>query len=149
MDSIRKKMQTMKFDIDALYVKNSEYESKVNESNKKSDQYDIQIRDTGKKVNKMETALEEIMEKIMASTVRMEEAEKEYKDKEEETRISTEKLANTVLKLALMSKDADNIIKGSRHWESKTMNNEMEIETLDNNLKEARIFASDNEMKSD
>merc|ERR1712041_13932 len=65
------------------------------------------------------------------------------------SRISTEKLANTVLKLALMSKDADNIIKGSRHWESKTMNNEMEIENLDNNLKEARIFASDNEMKSD
>jgi len=163
MDSIRKKMQTMKFDIDALYVKNAEYEKKVNESNKKSDQYDIGIRDVGKKVTKMETNLEEIMEKIMASTVRMEEAEKEYKDKEddvnaasrrcllmeEETRVSTEKLANTVLKLALMSKDADNIIKGSRHWESKTMNNEMEIEQLDNNLKEARIFASDNEMKSD
>merc|ERR1719374_321928 len=93
----------------------------------------------------------------------MEEAEKEYKDKEEdvnaasrrcllmeeETRISTEKLANTVLKLALMSKDADNIIKGSRHWESKTMNNEMEIEQLDNNLKEARRSATDNEMKYD
>merc|ERR1712080_456223 len=39
--------------------------------------------------------------------------------------------------------------QGSRHWESKTMNNEMEIETLDNNLKEARRIATDNEMKYD
>merc|ERR1719219_2709006 len=38
---------------------------------------------------------------------------------------------------------------GARHWESKNMNNEMEIETLENNLKEARRIASDNEMKSD
>jgi len=93
----------------------------------------------------------------------MEEAEKEFKDREEdvnasarrvllmeeEARISVEKLATTVMKLALMSKDADNIIKGARHWESKTMNNEMEIETLDNNLKEARRIATDNEMKYD
>merc|ERR1711997_76383 len=50
---------------------------------------------------------------------------------------------------ALMSKEADNIIKGARHWESKTMNNELEVETLDNNLKEARRIASDNEMKYD
>ena len=51
----------------------------------------------------------------------MDEAEKEFKDKEEdvnaqsrrvllleeESRISVEKLVNTILKLALMSKDAD------------------------------------------
>merc|ERR1712173_451963 len=68
---------------------------------------------------------------------------------EEECRISVEKLATTVLKLANMSKDADTIIKGCRHWESNTMNNEVEIETIDNNLREARKIASDNEMKYD
>jgi len=163
MDAIRKKMQTMKFDIDGLYSKNADYERRISESNAVSDNYDIQIRDTGKKVQKLETSLEEIMEKMQQSAAKMEEAEKEYKDKEEdvnascrrtllmeeESRISVEKLANTIMKLALMSKEADNIIKGARHWESKTMNNEMEIETLDNNLKEARCFASDNEMKYD
>merc|ERR1711935_552002 len=45
--------------------------------------------------------------------------------------------------------EADNIIKGARQWESKTMGNELEVETLDNNLKEAKRIASDNEMKSD
>merc|ERR1711942_655844 len=153
----------MKFDIDALYEKNADYERQIKDSTTISDNYDCQIRDTGKKVQKLETSLEEIIEKLQASSAKMEEAEKEVKDREEdvnasarrvllmeeEARISVEKLATTVMKLALMSKDADNIIKGARHWESKTMNNEMEIETLDNNLKEARRIATDNEMKYD
>lgn len=163
MDSIRKKMQTMKFDIDSLGEKNEEYGRITKESNGVSDNFEIQIRDTGKKVQKLECSLEETMEKLLASAVKMDEAEKEFKDKEEdvnassrrvllmeeEARISVEKLATTVMKLAHMSKDADTIIKGARHWESKTMNNEMEIETLDNNLKEARRIATDNEMKYD
>merc|ERR1711923_242359 len=92
-----------------------------------------------------------------------EEAEKEFKDKdddvnaaarrcvlmEEEVRINTEKLANTVHKLANMSKDADKIVKGMREWENKTMNNEVEIETLDKQIREARRIGTDNEMKYD
>merc|ERR1711874_453810 len=44
---------------------------------------------------------------------------------------------------------ADNIVKSCRHWESKTMNNECEIEELDNNMREAKRIGSDNEMKYD
>merc|ERR1712037_710520 len=116
-----------------------------------------------KKVQKFETTFEEILEKMTASAAKMDEAEKEFKDKDDdvnaaarrcvpmegEATVSVEKLATTVMKLALMSKEADNIIKGARHWESKNMNNEMEIETLETNLKEAKRIASDNEMKSD
>merc|ERR1719361_3053049 len=103
------------------------------------------------------------MEKLQASSAKMEEAEKDFKDKdddvnnqsrrvmllEEEARIQIEKLASTVLKLALMSKEADNIVKGCRHWESKAMNNEVEIEELDKNTREAKRIGSDNEMKYD
>merc|ERR1719243_96170 len=103
------------------------------------------------------------MEKLQASSSKMEEAEKEFKDKdddvnaqsrrvlllENEATIQIEKLATTVLKLALMSKDADNIVKGCRHWESKTMNNEVEIEELDKNMREAKRIGADNEMKYD
>merc|ERR1711953_1045128 len=78
----------------------------------------------------------------------MDEAEKEFKDKDDdvnaaarrvvlmegEATVSVEKLATTVMKLALMSKEADNIIKGARHWESKNMNNEMESDTLARSL---------------
>jgi len=163
MDAIRKKMQSMKAETDEMYAKIADIEQSTKDANADSDKFDMDIRDTGKRVQKFETNLEEVMEKMMQSAAKMDEAEKEFKDKdddvnaqsrrvlllEEECRISVEKLATTVLKLATMSKDADTIIKGCRHWESNTMNNEVEIETTDNNLREARKIASDNEMKFD
>merc|ERR1712203_131544 len=163
MDAIRKKMQSMKAGTDELYAKIEEMQESTREANSESDRFEADIRDTGKRVQKLETGLEEVMEKMMASAAKMDEAEKEFKDKdddvnaqsrrvlllEEESRISVEKLATTVFKLANMSKDADTIVKGCRHWENNTMNNEVEIETTDNNLREARKIASDNEMKYD
>jgi len=156
-------MQSMKAETDDLYKKIADYENSTKEANSTSDKFDADIRDTGKKVQKYEVALEETMEKLTGSNTKMEEAEAEFKDKEEdvnaqsrrcllmeeETRISVEKLASTVMKLAIMSKDADNIVKGARHWESKTMNNEVEIEELDNNMREAKRIGSENEMKYD
>merc|ERR1712212_94909 len=128
-----------------------------------SDRNECDIRDMGKKVQKYETKMEEIMEQLTASGTKMDAAESEFKDKDEdvnaqsrrvllleqESTISVEKLATTVMKLALMSKEADNIVKGCRHWESKTMNNEVEIEELDKNTREARRIGTDNEMKYD
>merc|ERR1711935_885647 len=150
MDAIRKKMQSMRFDIDALYQKNAEYEEDIRNSNSISDEYDVQIRDIGKKVQKFETNFEEILEKMTASAAKMDEAEKEFKDKDDdvnasarrgvlmegEAAVSVEKLATTVMKLALMSKEADNIIKGARHWEAKTIasDNEMKYDNLARSL---------------
>jgi len=163
MDAIRKKMQSMKVDIDDMYHKINEWETTTKETGAICDKYDADIRDSGKKVQKMEVAMEEIFEKLQLSTAKFEEAEKEFKEKEEdvnaanrrvllleeELRIQVEKLASAVLKLASMSKDADNIIKNARHWESKTMNNECEIETVDNQRREAEKIGLDNEMKYD
>jgi len=163
MDAIRKKMQSMKAETDDLYRKIREYEDVTKERNDISDQFEISIRDLTKKVGKYDCAMEEIMEKLQASSAKMEEAEKEFKDKdedvnavsrrlmllEEECRASVCKLADTIMKLALMSKEADNIVKSCRHWESKTMNNEVEIEDIDTNLREARRIAHDNESKYD
>merc|ERR1719250_286773 len=163
MDAIRKKMQSMKAETDDLYRKIKEYEDATKEANDASDRNECDIRDMGKKVQKYETKMEEIMEQLTASGAKMDAAESEFKDKEEdvnaqsrrvllleqESTISEEKLATTVMKLALMSKEADNIVKDCRHWESKTMNNEVEIEELDKNTREARRIGTDNEMKYD
>merc|ERR1712112_460378 len=152
-----------KAETDDLYKKIHDFETAAKAANDASDKFDCDIRDTGKKVQKLETNLEETMEKLQQSAPKMDEAEKEFKDKdddvnaqsrrvlllEDESRISIEKLATTILKLALMSKDADTIIKSCRSWESKTMNNEAEIEDLDNNMREAKRIGSDNEMKYD
>merc|ERR1711935_1321757 len=117
MDSIRKKMQSMKGEIDDMYTKISEYENQAKEADDVSDRFDCELRDTGKKVQKIETSMEEIMEKLTGSNVKMEEADKDFKEKEEdvnaqnrrvllleqEMTINIEKLAVTVMKLAQMS----------------------------------------------
>ena len=142
----------MQAEIDDMYKKIGEYEALTKEYNGESDKLDADLRDTGKKVQKFETRMEETMEKLQASSAKMEEAEKDFKDKdddvnnqsrrvmllEEEARINVEKLATTVLKLAVMSKEADNIVKGCRYWESQVMNNEVDLEDLDKNLRDAK-----------
>ena len=143
---------TYQAETDELYNKINEYDEAARKCNEASDKNECDIRDLGKKVQKYETKMEEIMEQLTASSAKMDAAESDFKDKEEdvnaqsrrvllleqESTISVEKLASTVMKLALMSKEADNIVKGCRHWESKVMNNEVEIEELDKNTREAR-----------
>merc|ERR1711860_116828 len=58
-------------------------------------------------------------------------------------------LADTVMKLALTSKEADGILKKVKYFESKTMRNEVELEELDKTLRETNKMASDNEQKLD
>merc|ERR1719250_220029 len=134
MDAIRKKMQSMKAETDDLYRKIKEYEDATKEANDASDRNECDIRDMGKKVQKYETKMEEIMEQLTASGAKMDAAESEFKDKDEDVNAQSRRVllleqesTISVVKLALMSKEADNIVKGCRHWESKTMNNEVEM----------------------
>ena len=145
-------VNSVQVETDELYTKIQNFEDNIKEANGISDKFDADIRDMSKRTQKLECGLEETMEKLQASVSKMEEAEKEFKDKdddvnastrrivlmEEELRIQTEKLAITIFKLANMSKDADKIIKGMREWENKTMNNEVEIETMDKQTREAK-----------
>merc|ERR1711971_594750 len=84
MDAIRKKMQSIKAETDEMYAKINELQENIREANSDSDRFDAEIRDTGKRVQKLETGLEETMEKMMASSAKMEEAEKEFKDKDDD-----------------------------------------------------------------
>merc|ERR1712228_772996 len=52
-------------------------------------------------------------------------------------------------RLANKSKDADNILKKVKVFESKCMNNEVTIEEYDKNLRQTTKMASDNEQKLD
>ena len=68
---------------------------------------------------------------------------------EEEAKKSEQNLADTVTKLALSSKDADQVLKKVKVFESKCMNNEVTIEEYDKNLRATTKMASDNEQKLD
>merc|ERR1711951_207345 len=68
---------------------------------------------------------------------------------EEEAKKSDSPLAETVTKLAHASKEADGILKRVKHFENKTMMNEVELEDGDKTLRETTKMASDNEQKLD
>merc|ERR1712211_227126 len=68
---------------------------------------------------------------------------------EEEAKKAETTLANTVTKLAVSSKESDDVLKKVKVVESKCMNNEVTLEELDKNLRQTTKMASDNEQKLD
>ena len=98
---------------DEMYQKIEEFEAETKEANGLSDLCEMDIRDMGKKVQKQELTMEDTLEALQSAASKMEVAESEFKDKEDdvnaqtrrvllledESRISVEKLAYTALKL--------------------------------------------------
>merc|ERR1712059_144385 len=93
----------------------------------------------------------------------LDEAEKQFKEvesdvsaltrrimlMEEEDKKSAEILCQTVTKLAMTSKAADNVLKTVKVVENTCLNNEVTIEELDKNLRATVKMASDSEQKLD
>merc|ERR1711937_562583 len=140
MDAIRKKMKSLKDETDQLYAIIQKFEDQTKESNRVADQADCDIRDYGKKVHGFEIEFDETNDKLNKALESLE---------EEENKKSEQNLANTVPKLAITSKEADDVLKKVKVVESKCMNNEVTLEELDNNLRQTTKMASDNEQKLD
>merc|ERR1712121_294873 len=133
------------------------------EATARADQADCDIRDYGKKVQNFEIAYDETNDKLTKASESLEEADKQFKEveadvaaltrrimlMEEEDKKSAEVLCNTITKLALTSKSADNVLKAVKVVESTCMNNEVTIEELDKNLRATIKMAYDNEQKLD
>merc|ERR1711962_446970 len=163
MDAIRKKMQSLKGETDGLYATIAGFEEATREAVARADQADCDIRDYGKKVQQLEIGFDETNDKLTKATESLEEAEKQFKEAEsdvsaltrrimlmeEEDKKSADTLCNTVTKLALTSKAADNVLKLIKVVENTCLNNEVTIEELDKNLRATVKMASDNEQKLD
>merc|ERR1712048_308082 len=163
MDAIRKKMQSIKAETDGLYATIQGFEDATKEATARAEQADCDIRDYGKKVQSLEIAFDETNDKLTKASESLEEAEKQFKEvegdvsaltrrimlMEEEDKKSAETLCNTITKLALTSKAADNVLKAVKVVESTCMNNEVTIEELDKNLRATIKMAHDNEQKLD
>jgi chromosome segregation ATPase len=163
MDAIRKKMQSLKSETDSLYATINNYEESVKDANARNDHHECDIRDLGKKIQTYESDFDETNDKLTKVLALFEGKEKEFKTAEEdvgalsrrvilmeeEAKKSDTMLAETVTKLALMSKVADGILKKVKYFENKTMRNEVEIEEEDKYLRETTKMASDNEQKLD
>merc|ERR1711936_278471 len=163
MDAIRKKMQSLKSETDGLYKTIAGFEEATREAVGRADQADCDIRDYGKKVQQLEIGFDETNDKLTKATESLEEAEKQFKEvesdvsaltrrimlMEEEDKKSAEQLCQTITKLALTSKAADNVMKTIKVVENTCMNNEVTLEELDKNLRQTTKMASDNEQKLD
>jgi len=163
MDAIRKKMQSLKGETDGLYATIRGFEEATKEATGRADQADCDIRDYGKKVQSLEIGYDETNDKLTKATESLEEADKQFKEvegdvaaltrrimlMEEEDKKSADTLCNTITKLALTSKSADNVLKAVKVVESTCMNNEVTIEELDKNLRATIKMAVDNEQKLD
>ena len=163
MDAIRKKMKALKDETDGLYAIIKKFEDQTAESNSLANQADCDIRDYGKKVHGFEIEFDETTDKLNKATETYEEKDKLHKEvegdiaaltrrimlMEEEAKKSETTLANTVTKLAITSKSADEVLKKVKVVESKCMNNEVTLEELDKNLRQTTKMASDNEQKLD
>jgi len=163
MDAIRKKMQSLKGETDGLYATIRGFEEATKEATARADQADCDIRDYGKKVQALEIGYDETNDKLTKATESLEEADKQFKEvegdvaaltrrimlMEEEDKKSADTLCNTITKLALTSKSADNVLKAVKVVESTCMNNEVTIEELDKNLRATIKMAVDNEQKLD
>merc|ERR1712210_47039 len=145
MDAIRKKMQSLKSETDGLYKTISGFEEATREAAARADQADCDIRDYGKKVQQLEIGFDETNDKLTKATESLEEAEKQFKEvesdvsaltrrimlMEEEDKKSAEQLCQTITKLAMTSKAADNVLKTIKVVENTCLNNEVTIEELD------------------
>jgi len=163
MDAIRKKMQSLKGETDQLYQIIQNFEEETARHMASAEQADLDIRDYGKKCSKLEFDYDNTNEELCKVLATLEEKEKGLEEleadisaftrrimlMEEENKKSEQALADTVIKLALVSKDADSILKRVKTVESKCMNNEVTLEELDNMLKQTNKMAADNENKLD
>merc|ERR1712106_993002 len=161
MDSIRKKMQALKYETDGMIKNTEDFETQTQEHNRNADQCECDIRDFTKKISKLEGAFEETLEKLTKTNtdldekkVLMQETELSALSRrtcllEDESQKSEIKLAKATLELGLDSKRADKVIKIVNSLTSKSMNDEMEIETLSNQEREAKFMQADSEKKFD
>merc|ERR1711902_487602 len=157
------KMQSLKGETEQLYATIASFEEATREATGRAEQADCDIRDYGKKVQQLEIGFDETNDKLTKASESLEEADKQYKEvesdvaaltrrimlMEEEDKKAADTLCNTVTKLAITSKNADQILKAVKVVENTCLNNEVTIEELDKNLRSTIKMAVDNEQKLD
>ena len=124
-----------------------------------ADQADCDIRDFKKKVHSYEIDFDETLDQLNKANDQFEEKDESHREvaaltcrimlMEKEAKKAETTLARTVTKIAISSKEADDVLKKVKVVESKCMNNEVTLEELDKDFRQTSKMASDNEQKLD
>ena len=138
-------------------------EAEAAAANKKADKHDADIRDIQKKLAGIEAKYDDASEKFIKAETLEEEKNKEWKEAEEdvnnlsrrmllleeECKRRDNEMAQTVMELCHMSRNADAVLKRVKVLQSKNMTDEVLLEELDKEVKEAKFMAEDSEKKLD
>merc|ERR1712192_255368 len=149
-------MKSIKDETDQLYGIIHKFENATLEANRIANEADCGIRDYGKKVHSFEMELETTIDKLNKATEEYEEKDKLHAEveadiaalarrimlMEEETTKAEANLANTVTKLALSSKSADDVMRKVKAVENKCSNNEVTLEELERAIERAELAES-------
>ena len=161
MDAIRKKMHSLKVEADTYNATSDNLEIQTIALNKAADANDIIIRDLGKKLSSLEANLDDAANNLSKVTINLVSKEKALTEVEDDVNALSRKtvllevegkeadlrMGETVQNLALICKEADTIHKKVRYFESKNMSNEVMIEDLEKDLREANKIVHDSDTK--
>ena len=161
MDAIRKKMQSLRSETDFMTERADCLDREATSANKHADKLDADIRDIQKKIGALEIKYDEAFEKLTQVSTKNVEKEKEWKIAEEEVnnlsrrmllveeevkRRDTE-MGNMVIEVCHISKSADASARQVKILQSKNMTDEVLLEELDKDVKEAKFMHEDSDKK--
>jgi len=163
MDAIRKKMQSLKVETDSYQLTTANFEAEAKAKNDISDKADAEIRDLQKKITNLEGRFDESFEKLTQTSTQEEEKTKTLLDAEddvnnlsrrlllleEECKRRDFELASTTMDLCKTSKTADATARKCKVLQSKNLTDEVLLEGLDAEVREATYMKDDGEKKLD
>ena len=154
-------MQSLKTETETMTEFADKLDREIATANKKADVSDAEIRDLQKKIGNLEIKYDETFEKFTTATQKDEEKEKDWKLAEEDVNNLSRRLllveeevkrrdtemASAVMELCHISRSADQIYKQVKVLQSKNLTDEVLLEELDKDVKEAKFMAEDSDKK--
>ena len=161
MDAIRKKMDSLKVETDSMVAKADALDKEATAANKKADKFDLDIKNLQKKINIIEGKYDDASEKLTVASMKEEDRDKILKTTEEdvgnlnrrkllleeEVKRRDNELAACVMDLCNISKNADSVARKAKVLQSKNLTDEVLLEELDKEVKEAKFMCEDSEKK--
>ena len=161
MDAIKKKMEKLANETAEAETRISKFEAMKAVNEIEADKFEEQLRVVQKKMQAMEGSYDVTIEDLFNQTVKLEAMEKKAAMAESEVsglrsklillqennEKQEERLASSVLKLAVSCQQADASVKKRHELENAVSSNEEQIDGLEKQLKDAQFVNSESERK--
>jgi len=161
MDAIKKKMEKLANETAEAEARIVKYEAMKAANEQEADKYEEQLRIVQKKIQALEGSYDMCIEDLFNQTVKLEAMDKKASMAEgevsglrskqillqEHAEKQEERLAKSILELAISSQRADVIVKTKHSLENGVSSNEEQIDNLEKQLKDAQFVNGESERK--